>query len=72
MEIEYELGDLSYAQSKKLRNCFYSAKQKKMNSLVAFSRSHILLKNVNKMKKGICAGLNKETGGRGRPNGALN
>ena len=28
MEIEYELGDLSYARSKKLRNCFYSAKQK--------------------------------------------
>ena len=51
MEIEYELGDLSYAQSKKWRNCFYSAKQKKMNSLVAFSRSHILLKNVNKIKK---------------------
>ena len=51
---------------------FIRPNKKKMNSLVAFSRSHILLKNVNKMKKGICAGLNKGTGGRGRPNGALN
>ena len=29
------------------------------------------MKNVNKKKNGLWAGLNKETGGRGGPNGAI-